>query len=113
MKLALVFLLAFVALSCQQQLQKRMIWMSPYAPPRAYNNIPSYYGNRLYPGSPMMGRYYFNQPMSNPAFHYVGAIQQQQQHPILQQLGSRYYSNYNSYFSPSPNIIQVYFYILF
>ena len=109
MKLALVFLLAFVALSCQQQLQKRMIWMSPYNPPRAYYNVPSFYDNRLHhPAGGPMGRYYFNQPLPNPLY-YAGAIQQQQ-HPILQQLGSRYYHP-NSYFSPPPPIIQV-FYIL-
>ena len=45
MKFAFVFLIAFVALSSQQQFQRRMIWMSPYSPPRAYYNYPHYMSN--------------------------------------------------------------------
>ena len=109
MKLALIFVIGFVALSSQQQLQKRLIWMTPYAPPRSYyrHNLPassSFYGK----SNPIMyhqgdqsfnplGRYH-HQPQTPNALFFG------QHQPAI---GSRYYQPFHhqqtpagSYFAP-------------
>ena len=80
MKLALIFVIGFVALSSQQQLQKRLIWMN--APPRSYyrHNIPAsppFYGK----SSPMMYH-----RLDDESFNPLGRYNHQQK-----PLGSRYY----------------------
>ncbi len=47
MKLAVLFMFMFVSMSYQQQLQQRMMWMSPYDAALNYQNNLNYY-NKYY-----------------------------------------------------------------